>query len=309
MKYFFLVNPQSRTGNGRNLWEELERKLANSKVNYEVFFTETAGSATAIAARICDEHPEAKRIVVVGGDGTINEAINGLKDYGRLTLGIIPTGSGNDLVRGLNIPEDYERAFAHVIHPAEYKKVDHGLLEYCDDDTPARKFAVSSGIGYDADICYEAQRSWLKKFLNRIGVGASIYFLTGIKLIFKNKRAKVTLTIDDKRKIGLDSVVFITAMNTLYEGGGVPMGPGADPADGRLTLCVVNNISRLKHCMLMTKAKKGEHIKYDGVDIITCRTAMIEADRPLVLHTDGEFAGKHTCIRWSCVPEQIRMIL
>ncbi|MCR5323800.1 MAG: diacylglycerol kinase family lipid kinase [Lachnospiraceae bacterium] len=309
MKYYFIVNPGSRTGKGKSLWDELESKLEGSKADYEVFFTKKDENAAEIAEQICKDHPEIKRIIIVGGDGTINEVINGLSDYGRIILGIIPTGSGNDLARGLGIPDESEKAFQHVIHPREFKKVDHGLLEYLDDDTPARKFAVSAGIGYDADICYHAQKSPLKKILNKFGMGASIYYLMGIKLIFANKRAGLTLTIDGKRKIVCEKAVFVAAMNTLYEGGGIPMAPGADPTDGRLTLCIVNNISRLQHCMLMTSAKKGEHIKSKGVEVISCKSVEIEADRPLVLHTDGEYAGKHKHVRLSCLPEQIRMIL
>ena len=309
MKYYFIVNPASRTGKGRNLWDELEGRLVSSKTDYEVFFTKKGESASKIAEDICADHTETKRIVVVGGDGTVNEVINGLSDYGKIIFGHIPTGSGNDLARGLGIPSDYVKAFTHVLHPREIKKVDHCLLEYLDDDEPARKFAVSAGMGYDADICYHAQKSPLKKFLNKIGSGSSIYFLMGIKLIFTNKRSRMILTIDGKRRITCEKGVFVTAMNTLYEGGGIPMAPGADPADGKLTLCIVNNITRLQHCMLMTSAKKGEHIKSRGVEVITCRSLEIEADRPLVLHTDGEYAGKHRHIRMSCLPEQIRMMV
>ena len=309
MKYYFIVNPGSKTGKGKSLWDELESRIIASKIDYEVFFTKKEENAAVIAEDICREHPESKRIIVAGGDGTINEVINGLSNYEKIMFGVIPIGSGNDLAKGLGIPSDSEQALSHAIHPREFKKVDHGFLEYLDDETPSRKFAVSCGIGYDADICYHAQKSPLKKFLNKIGMGSSIYFIMGLKLIFTNKRAKITLKIDGKQKLVFDKTVFVASMNTLYEGGGYPMAPDADPSDGRLSLCVVDRISRLKHCFLMTRIGKGEHIKSKGVHIIHCRNVEIEADRPLVLHTDGEFAGKHSHVKLSCLPEQIRMIL
>ena len=309
MKYYFIVNPGARTGNGKGLWDELESRLEASKTEYETFFTKKEENAADIAKLICDEHPENKRIVVVGGDGTVNEVINGLYDYGRILFGIVPAGSGNDLARGLGIPNDHEKALAHVLHPSQFKPVDHGFLEYLDDDTPARKFAVSSGIGYDADICYHVQKSPLKKIFNKLGIGSSIYFLMGLKLIFANKRAKMTITVDGKRKMTFDKVVFVSSMNTLYEGGGYPMAPGADPSDGKLSLCIVEGISRLKHCFLMTKIGKAEHVKSKGIHILNCKSVEIEADRPLVIHTDGEVAGMHSHIRLSCLPEQIRMML
>ena len=309
MKYYFIVNPAARTGKGLSLWGEIEDRLGSAKIDYEVFFTTGEGSANSIAKDICAQHPESKRIVIVGGDGTVNEAVNGLSDYSHIILGIIPAGSGNDLARGLNVPTDPVRALQHVIHPREFKKVDHGLVEYLDGEGGSRKFAVSSGIGYDADICYIAGRSPLKKLLNRFGMGSSIYYITGLKLVLTNKRAGTTILLDGKRKLRCDRTVFITAMNTLYEGGGYPMVPGADPSDGRISLLVVNGISRLKHSLLMLKVKKGEHIRFKGVDVYTCKTCEIEADRPLVVHTDGEFAGKHSHIRYSVLPDQIRMMV
>ena len=309
MKYYFIVNPAAKTGKGSGLWDEIEGKLESAKIDYEAFFTTGEGSATSIAENICTDHPESKRIVIVGGDGTINEAVNGLNDYSHITLGIIPAGSGNDLARGLDIPTDPERALQHVIHPRKFIKVDHGCVEYLDEDGRKRKFAVSSGIGYDADICYIAGKSPLKKLLNRFGLGSSIYYITGLKLVFANRRAGTSLLLDGKRRIKCDRTVFVTAMNTLYEGGGYPMAPGADPCDARISLLVVNGITRLKHCLLMLKVKKGEHIKFKGVDVYTCRTCEIEADRPLVVHTDGEFAGRHSHIRYSILPEQIRMMI
>lgn len=307
MVYYFIVNPGSRTGHGQALWNELQEKLDRSKIEYEAYFTKGHGDATEIAKQICAEHPEMKRIVIVGGDGTANQAVNGLSNYSKIILGYIPTGSSNDLARGLNIPLDPMRALARVVNPVNFKKVDHCVAEF--EDGSSQKFAVSSGIGYDADICYEANKSGIKNFLNKLHIGKIIYFIFGIKLIFTNKRAKTTIIIDGKRKLKYNKLLFATAMNTKYEGGGMPMGPSADPTDGMITLTIVHDISRLKHMKLMTTISKAAHVKYSGVEQITCKTAEIIADRPLVVHTDGEFAGKHSKVVYSCLPDQIRMML
>lgn len=313
MKYYFIVNPGSRTGHGKELWGELEKTLKNSKTEFEAYFTEGPGDATRFAKKICSEHPEMKRVVIVGGDGTADEAINGLFDYSRIILGYIPTGSANDLARGLKLSNDPKKALEHVIHPRTFRKIDHGMVTYYDTDgdttrTGTRKFAVSSGVGYDADICYEADRSKLKTVLNKLHLGGLIYYLFGIKLIFTNKRAKVTITIDGKRQIITRGLLFAAAMNTKYEGGGMPMNPSADPTDQKVSMCIVHDVSRFGHIRLMPTILNSTHIYRKGVEQITCTTCEIEADRPLVVHTDGEFAGKHKHIVFSCVPEQIRMM-
>lgn len=306
--YYFIVNPGSRTGKGSQLWTELEAKLKNSKTEYRVYFTQTGGDATRIAAKICNEHPEMKRIVIVGGDGTANQAINGLSNYNRLILGYVPTGSGNDLARGLGIESDLEKAYENVIHPHLFKKVDHGIVKSPDGEI-CRRFGVSSGMGYDADICYKTEKSKLKRFLNRFGMGKLVYYIIGLKLVFTNKPARAVITIDGKRKIKCEKMIFAANMNTVYEGGGMPMGPDADPTDGKITVTILHDVSKLQHLRLMPTVIHGKHIKHRGVDEITARTVEIETDRPLVIHTDGEYAGVSNHAIFSCVPEKVRMII
>lgn len=309
MKTYFIVNPGSRTGHGQALWEQLEEQIKAAGIEYEAFFTAGEGDATRIAESICREHPELKRVVICGGDGTANEAVNGLSDYANVIMGYIPTGSSNDLARGLRIPADPTEALKKVLEPGELTEIDHGIVEFLDEEGGSRKFAVSSGIGYDADICYEALTSPLKKFLNKIHLGKLIYYLLGVKLIFTNKRAAVTVTVDGQQKFTYKGLLFAAAMNTLYEGGGMPMAPEADPTDSKVSVCLLHDISRLKHIRLMPTILNATHTRHKGVTVITCSTLEIEADRPLVVHTDGEFAGKHSRVRFSCLPDKMRMML
>ena len=367
MKYYFIVNPGSRTGKGKGIWQQLEDRIKAGNVEFEVFKTMKGGDATEFARQICAEHPEPKRIIMVGGDGTTNEIVNGLSGYENFELGYVPTGSSNDLARGFDIPQDSMAALVKILVPKEIREVDHGIVEFLDSeiegagtgdkaqaaadrsgresgeaagssaesgasqapesgagasskgkkepkpaagkDDKYRKFAVSSGVGYDADICYEALTSPLKSFLNKIGLGKLIYYILGIKLIFTNKRSAVKITVDGGAPNSYKKLLFAAAMNTQYEGGGMPMGPGADPTDGKVTVCVVHDISRLKHMLLMSSILKGKHIRHKGVELITCKSMEIEADRPLVVHTDGEFAGKYQKIRFSCIPEKVKMLL
>lgn len=309
--YYFIVNPGSRTGKGHELWETLKERLESSKTEYEVFFTQGAGDATRFAEKICKEHPEMKNIVICGGDGTANEAVNGLSDYGNFILGYVPTGSSNDLARGLGIPDDPVTALMHAISPDNYKYVDHSVVEYLDGSgRSSKRFAVSTGIGYDAEICRQAMVSKFKKFLNLIGAGKLIYLLIGFKLILTCKRTKATITVDGEKKIETNGLLYMSSMNTLYEGGGIPMaGFDTDPSDGKLTLCIVHDISRWQHLLMMPSASKGGHIGKKGVEIITCREVEIETSEPLAIHTDGEVDSDSTHIRVSCMPEQVRMTL
>ncbi|MCQ2497071.1 MAG: diacylglycerol kinase family lipid kinase [Lachnospiraceae bacterium] len=306
--YYFIVNPGSKTGKGSRLWAGIEDKLKSSKIDYNAFFTKESGDATKLAAFICNKHPEMKRIVVVGGDGTANEAINGLSDYDSFILGYVPTGSGNDLARGLGIADDTLTACENVIHPHAFKQIDHGMVKSFDGSIN-RKFGVSSGIGYDADICYSAEHSKLKKALNKIKLGKLVYYLLGFKHIFSNKPAKAVITIDGKHKHYYKKLIFAANMNTVYEGGGMPMAPAADPTDGKITVTIVHDVSKFRHLLLMFPVIKGKHINHKGVEQITARKIEVETDRPLMIHTDGEYAGRSNRVTFSCIPEKVRMII
>jgi len=306
--YYFIVNPGSRTGKAKKLWAELEKKLAETKTEYKVTFTTIQNNAEKIARKICIEHPENKRIVVAGGDGTINEAINGFTDYDSFILGYIPIGSSNDFARGLGISLEPSEIIENTVHPKRFVRVDHCLVT-SKDGCISRKFGVSSGMGYDADICDRAQKSKLKKCLNVIGMGKLVYYLIGFITIFTSKPTNATIIIDGKRKYKYKRFLFAANMNTKYEGGGMPMAPAANPYDSMITSCIVHDITRLKHLWLMTKIIKGRHVRYKGIEQITAKTIEIETDRPFTIHTDGEIIGKSNHVTFSCIPGKVRMMI
>jgi diacylglycerol kinase family enzyme len=98
-------------------------------------------------------------------------------------------------------------------------------------------------------------------------------------------------------------------MNTRYEGGGMPMAPAANPYDGKVTVLIAHDISRLKHLYLMTKIAKGKHICYKGVEQITAKTVEIKAEAPMTIHTDGEIVGNNDHVTFSVFPEKLKMMI
>ena len=102
MDYIFIVNPKSRTGQGELLWSQLEPELKKRRVSYEVRMTGRKKDAERIATEITADEEE-HTMIVLGGDGSLNEVINGIKNPSKVTLGYIPTGSSNDFARGMGI--------------------------------------------------------------------------------------------------------------------------------------------------------------------------------------------------------------
>ena len=306
--YHFIINPHSRTGKARILWTQLKEELNHRNIVYKEYFTERSNHAVIIARQICQEYNGIKTIIIVGGDGTANEVINGIDSYKDVVLGYIPTGSSNDLARGLKLPKEPTKALDHILNPRRFELVDHGIITYMDDNT-SHKFAVSCGVGYDAAVCKEALRSRAKKLLNKIGLGKLTYLLIGIKQIFSNQPTDAELIIDGSKPIVVKNVIFIASMIHKYEGGGLLMAPSAKANDKKLTVCVVANISKLKILFVMPTIFFGLHTLIKGVQIFDCNTIEIKTKQPAAIHTDGEFGGYHRKVKLSCTKEQIRMIL
>ncbi len=306
--YHFIVNPHSQTGKGKKIWETLQEEIERRKVQYTVHYTKHAGHATELSREIAKTCQGVKTIIIVGGDGTANEVINGIDDFSDIIFGYIPTGSSNDLARGLNLKLKPMEALDHVLSPKRIKYVDYGSVTY-KDGTFRKHFFVSSGIGYDADICYDALTSPIKLFLNRFHLGKFTYIAIAVKQILSNRPFQTTAIFDGMQKRTIENTVFIASMNHRYEGGGLPMAPNADFTDGELNVCIVNNFPKYKIFLLMPTIFFGKHILFKGVELVKCRSIELITDRPVTIHADGEYGGTKEHITVTCHQRKLRFLL
>lgn len=303
--YTFIVNPNSKSGLGRKIWSrQVEPALKKQGIPYEVFFTKYRQHAVKISRKITGDG-ECHTIIVLGGDGTINEVVNGIAYLSKATLGYIPTGSSNDFARSLRLPTEPLPALSNILSPTRYLSANIGILTY---DGRKRRFAVSSGIGFDAGICHEAMVSPLKPLLNRLGLGKLTYVGIALHQILTLTPGQITVTLDDKHKMKFPKAYFATAMNQPYEGGGFLFCPAADCKDDFLDVIVISGLSKLKILSLLPTAYKGWHTRFRGVHIYRCRKMEIASQSPLPLHTDGEPVFRQTQVSMSLHSEKLRII-
>ncbi len=281
--YHFIVNPNARSGLGKKVWKQLESILRQKNVEYQVHFTKYQRHSTRIVREITQDDQE-HNIVVLGGDGSVNEAVNGIHDFSKVTFGYIPIGSSNDFARGLGIPNDPVTALNNIINPTKMKAMDLGVLRYNDKE---RKFANSTGIGFDAAICHESVVSKIKVFLNKIKLGKLTYVIIALRRLFLDKTCQISVIVDGERST-FENAYFAAIMNNLYEGGGFMMCPKAKQDDGLLDVIVVSNIPKLKIFFLLSTAFKGKHVRFKGVNVFQGKHIVIETERPLPIQTDGE---------------------
>ena len=300
-----ILNPQSSSGNGRKVWEQTKAELDKENIEYKLYETTGPKSAKMYASDITSDDIN-DIIIVIGGDGTLNEVFNGIKDYSKVTLGYIPSGSGGDFARDLGISLDPTIAIQSVLHPKEYKLMDVGNLT---NSSHNKRFCVSTGIGFDAAVCHEANDSKLKVIFNKLGLGSLTYVIIALKQLLSTKKHGCTIILDDARKIKYDHFYLIATMIHRYEGGGFMFCPKAKCDDGMLDICVAGNISKLKVLTTIPKAYSGNHVKCKGIDIYKAHKVQIISDEKLPIHADGENAGVDDELYVTLCSKQIRVII
>lgn len=302
MRNIFIVNKASKTGKGAVVWEALEAHLQELNVDYDVRFTGGPGEATEFA-RSATSTGEPTHLFVMGGDGTLNEALNGIVDFENTFYTPLPSGSANDFVLGIGMEGDAIQIFDRAYNSEDYKALDIGKV----DD---RRFGVSAGIGVDAYVCLQALDSKLKKFLNRFGLGSATYGLLTVGDIFTMPFSDATITYSfkgEEKSINVKNIIFAAAMNCKAEGGGIPMAPNATPDAGYLTAFVAHDISRLKCFTLLPSLVAGKHMGKRGFDLINFDKMKIDIIDDMCVHADGEHVGFHKTLLFECLPGVLKV--
>ena len=307
--YFFIVNPHCQSGRGKRIWGILEHVLKRENIEYESYLTERPGDARKFARKLTRCCQEPRVIVTVGGDGTMNEVLDGLLPGPMITLGYIPAGSGNDLGRSLGFSRLQVRCLRRILFSPTIRLLDYGVLTI-GDKGEHRRFMVSSGIGMDAEVCCMVRENSDPSLLKKMGLGRLEYAAAGLMLLRKTRPVKGYVILDRVKKIEFNHIFFISAHIHPFEGGGFCLAPDASGSDGKLRVCVVSNERRRRILrMLISIFFKRRKKRRKGIRVYECREALFHLDRPAAVHADGEDCGEWNEFQVECIPRQIRMIV
>lgn len=222
MKYNFLVNPHSGSGKGQQIWQQLKAYLDEHQISYSVFHSEYAGHPRQLANQLATNHGQNECLVVVGGDGTLHEAVTGLirADQDQpLPFAYIPAGTGNDFARGYGVSFRPLAALQQILtnqkpHPInighfiDHRRSNQGI------------FLNNFGIGFDAAIVNHTVDSKLKRVLNRLHLGTLSYAFKTVKILFSQHAFPVEV-IQDGQKTSFNRAFLVVTSNHPYIGGGV----------------------------------------------------------------------------------------
>jgi YegS/Rv2252/BmrU family lipid kinase len=288
MKYFVIVNPISGRGNGEKSIPVIEKELNNAKLDFELRRTEGPWDAAELAQKAAKDGYDV--VVACGGDGTVNEVVNGLmlaKADGadHTALGVIGVGRGNDFAFSMGVPDSLEDSCQALANNLR-RTIDIGHVTgdlYPKGFFPdGRYFGNGLGVGFDAVVGFEALKmKRLHGFIN--------YVVAAIKTIFLYFNAPtVRLVMDDKEET-LPSLM-VSVMNGRRAGGGFMMAPEASSDDGLFDLCIAEEVSRPQMFPLITRFMAGTQAEHDAIRTDRTRKITVTALNEDVLpaHVDGE---------------------
>jgi diacylglycerol kinase (ATP) len=270
-KITVLVNPKAGRGDSGRRLPELEKAGLRFGLSVDLRFTEYPGHARKLAAEALAEG--SKRLLVMGGDGTISDVADVLSDS-DVTIGIIPAGTGNDIARSLGIiPGDIIEAFGRIVK-GDTISFDVGL-----ERVSGRRFVSFVGCGFPAIVAEEANRM---KFMK----GRAVFFLSLYKAVTKLKGIPLALTLDGQRNEMICTSIMI--QNTPFTGGGLKVAPGAEINDGFLDVVVVGEIGRLELMRNFPKLYSGRHLDHPAFRLMKGKHITVELPENQLVSYDGE---------------------
>lgn len=252
----------------------MQHALHAAGIDFESVISENHGHAIELARRAALAGWEL--IVAAGGDGTVNEVVNGLMlaeaEGAHSRLGVLPIGSGNDFASVLGIPMDLTQA-AQKLAQGTLRRVDLGRVN-------GRWFDNNVGMGFEAMVNIEAHRiTWLQ--------GQPLYLLAVFRALTRYPLPVVDIYKDDGDRLA-KQILMISVGNNRRNGGGFLVNPYAVSDDGLLDLCIVDAISRREILRLLPKVMKGAHDGEPTVELTRSTRLVVESSVPLPLHADGE---------------------
>ncbi|MBM7615577.1 diacylglycerol/lipid kinase family protein [Alkaliphilus hydrothermalis] len=289
LSYLFIVNPVAGNYKANKVMDVLKIQLEGSNIDYKVAYTTHKGGAADLLNKMNFNPYDV--IVAVGGDGTVNEVINSMVGTDKI-IGIIPSGTGNDLAKSLNIPPNPVEALDMIIN-GEVVSIDVGRA----DD---RYFTNVASIGLDAEIAYHANK--MKKKLS----GTKAYILSLIKVLCTFKSFPIEL--EHEGEIIKKEVMLVAVCNGKFYGGGMKIAPEASLSDGKLDVCLIEKMPKFKLLFLFPTVYKGTHNRYKEVQFYRTDKFIIRPKSGL-LNLDGEVFNQDEELKFSVLNSYIKVAL
>jgi len=303
-----IVNPKSASGSTREKWPGIASEIRTHFGPYNVAFTKSPGDASTIARRAVESGRPF--IIACGGDGTINEVANGILNSGGETeLGILPSGTGGDFGRSLNMPQETRDA-ARALKTGITKLIDVGKVTFRghDNEEVSRYFVNVSSVGLAASIIERVKSVSYTNWLPLQNLkGKASFAISTLQEVIGIEPATVKVRVDDGEEHSLNTINFCIA-NARYFGGGMMIAPEAKIDDGFFDVINIGDIGTLKILANAYSLYRGTHISLPEVKSMRAKRVEIRSADGFDLHleTDGELPGKLPAT-FEIIPKALRV--
>lgn len=305
MKHFLVVNPGSANGQTGRRWPEISAQISRAIGEFNHAFTSGPMDAARLAREALREGYEC--VSAVGGDGTINEVVNGFFQDGQAVnpkaiLGVIPRGTGGDFRKTFEWDVELETATRRLASPST-QPLDVGLLEFVSNEgrTERRYFVNICSFGVSGLVDREVNT-------RSKALGGKLSFMLGsARAMMKYEDCRVKMTVDDGTPEEVD-VTTLAVANGRYFGGGMKVAPEADPSDGIFDVTVWSGYSLMDFALKSRAIYDGSHVTFPGTRRLRCKKLHAECPdgREVLLDVDGEQPGRLPCTM-TILPSAIRL--
>ena len=281
-----LVNQHAGSGKGARQYKEVKKQLIHKNISFLSYLTEYAGHEKEIVQTLLNtcltpykkDEDFTNLLVVLGGDGTLHEVVNALKDHPDIPIGYLPSGSGNDFARGVGISRKIIIALDQLLNVSEPQSI--SIMEATDNQTNQSRLVLNNvGVGIDAKIVATANNSKAKSLLNQMKLGSLSYVSAALSAIFKQPSFPLTVQTKTQEK-EFKKAFLCTTTNHPYFGGGVAIDPSASAYTDDSHLIIVEKIFPLSLAWLIIKLFFKQHLTsphvhrfIDSEIILTCPIA------------------------------------
>jgi diacylglycerol kinase (ATP) len=293
----FLVNPASDNGATGRRWPEIAREAAALGLTGDALISQRPGELTDHARRAVEGG--ASLLVVVGGDGSVNEVANGIAGTEGVELAVIARGTGWDFVRTYRIPRKVSDAVRVALAGAT-RTIDLGQVTY-------RSWAGSEARSYFANIASAGMSGAIAQRANETtkALGGKASYLWATLAVFAGwQNDVVRVAVDGEIRGG--RMHDVVAANGRYFGGGMMICPEAEPDDGLLDVLLIGDLTKRDLLLTLPKTYRGTHLPHPKAELLRGAVATVDADTPLPIELDGEQPGT-TPVRFEIAPRSLRV--
>lgn len=297
-KTVFLVNPASANGSTGKRWPELARRAAAVGLEGDALLSERRGHLAELAREAAAGG--ASLLVVVGGDGSVNEVANGLAGVSSPpAVAIVPRGTGWDFVRTFGIPRTVEDA-ARVALGGVERAIDLGAVTYRSWDGEERRavFANVASAGMSGAIAQRANET--SKALG----GKASYLWATFAVFARWSATDVEVNVDGESRQG--RMFDVVVANGRFLGGGMEMCPEAEPDDGLFDVLTIGDVTKRDLVLTMPKIYRGTHLPHPKAELLRGSIVSIDSEAPIPIELDGEQPGT-TPVRFEVMPKALRL--